>query len=71
MRAEAFADAIEQVALSTKDTNDELGARRLKQLQVFCMANALMEGRQEVAIEDIEKLLKYERYFNTWCEAEI
>lgn len=66
-----FADAIELVALKTKDINDELGARRLKQLQVFCMANALMEGRAEVSIEDIQKLLKYERYFNTTCRAEI
>lgn len=58
---------IRGVAENTKDPFDELGARRLKQLQVFCMANALMEGRQEVAGDDIKKLKQYERYFNYDC----
>jgi hypothetical protein len=66
-----FADIIEEVALRTKDTNDETGARRQKQLQVFCMANALKDGRDEVGMEDIEKLLSYEKYFNWECKATI
>jgi hypothetical protein len=66
-----IADHIERIALKTKDSNDELGARRLKQLQVFAMANALMEERDEVDIEDLAKLFTYDKYFNTNCIAEI
>jgi len=66
-----LANVIENVAVATKDLNDELGARRQKQLQVFCMANALMNGRDEVAKEDVQKLLDYEKYFNYHCSAEI
>ncbi len=66
-----FADAIEQVALKTKDPYDETGVRRQKQLQVFCMANALKNKRKSVDLEDIQKLYKYERYFNYDCTAEL
>ena len=69
--APEFADSIETVALRTKDQNDELGARRLKQLQVFCMANALRDGRDKVIADDVLKLYAYEKYFNLKCKAEI
>ena len=66
-----LADLIEDVALRIKDSKDELGARRLKQLQRFCMGNALMNGRDEVSWEDIALLNDYEKYLNTKCTAEI
>ena len=67
----ALADEIEQVALRTKDPDDETGVRRQKQLQVFCMANALRDGRSEVTWEDILKLKEYEKYFHYDCRAEL
>lgn len=66
-----FANMIEEVALRVKDKRDKVGARRLKQLQRFCMANALKDGRSEVGWEDITKLREYEKYFNTKCKAKI
>ena len=69
--APELADSIEKVAIRTKDSNDELGARRLKQLQVFCMANALRDDRNEVNADDVLKLYAYEKYFNLRCTAEI
>ena len=66
-----LANVIEQVALATRDSNDEIGARRQKQLQTFCMSNALMENRTEVNIEDIKKLRLYQKFFNYDCSADI
>lgn len=66
-----LADEIEKVALATKDSRDELGIRRQKQLQVFCMSNALRDGRDSVEREDVDKLKKYSRYFNYDCSAEL
>jgi hypothetical protein len=69
--ASELADSIEKVAIRTKDSNDELGARRLKQLQVFCMASALRDSRTEVNKDDVLKLWAYEKYFNLGCTAGI
>jgi len=67
----AEADTIEAVALDTKDKNDELGVRRQKQLQVFCMANAIMNGRDIVTSEDTDKMLEYSKFFNYDCKQEL
>lgn len=66
----SFADDIEKVAWEVKDPNDEVGARRQKQLQTFCMANAYMNGRDEVTRSDIKKLQGYKKFFNWDCSAE-
>jgi len=66
-----IADTIEQVALETKDANDTLGARRQKQLQVFCMARALAQGRKRVNDSDIALLQNYKKYFNTECTTKV
>jgi len=65
------ANVIETIAIATKDPNDELGVRRQKQLQVFCMANALMNGRDTVTPEDTDKLMEYTKFFNYKCSEEI
>jgi hypothetical protein len=65
------ADIIEAIAIATKDPNDELGVRRQKQLQVFAMSNALMNGRDTVNSEDTDKLTEYKKYFNYDCKQEI
>lgn len=64
-----YANDIEQVMMRCKDPKDKLGVRRQKQLQVFCMANALMNGRDAVNQDDVDKLVKYGKYFNTDCTA--
>lgn len=66
-----FANLIEPIAIRTKHPTDEVGVRRLRQLQVFCMANALRDGRDSVGWEDILKLQEYEKYFHYDCKAEI
>lgn len=60
-----LADEIEKVALETRDRQDVLGARRQKQLGVFCMANALRDNRIMVNADDVDKLNIYKQYFNT------
>lgn len=65
------ADIIEEVAMRTKDKEDDVGVRRQKQLGVFCMGNALMNGRDTVNSEDTNKLLRYEKYINWDCSAEL
>lgn len=65
------ADVIEAIAVATKDANDELGVRRQKQLQVFCMANALMQGRDTVSAEDTTKMMEYMKFFSYKCSQEI
>lgn len=66
-----LADIIEQVAMETKDSNDVLGGRRQKQLQVFCMARALAQGRDHVNDSDVALLQNYKKYFNTNCSVKI
>jgi len=66
-----MATLIEEVTLRVRDSIDKTAARKLKQLQRFCMASALMNGRNKVDIDDVGKLYKYEKYFNWNCTATI
>lgn len=68
---EDLADEIEQVALRIRNINDPLAARPQKQLQTFCMARALAQGRRSVNSSDIALLYEYEPYFNTNCTGEV
>ena len=65
------ANVIEGIAIATKDPNDELGVRRQKQLHVFCMANALMNGRDTVTPEDTDKIIEYTKFFNYKCSEQL
>ena len=54
---------IKIIALRTKDPHDELGARRLKQLQTLTMGLALTKGRTRVNREDLAELAHLSQFF--------
>ncbi len=62
---------ITKLANSIKDTTDEVGARRQKQLMTFVMGTALKHGRDVVNDEDVDILMGYSRFFNSECETEL
>ena len=66
---EGLGKEIEKIALDVKDANDVLGARRQKQLQVFCMARALAQSRDSVNGTDVALLQEYKEFFGTGCKA--
>lgn len=66
-----LADEIEKIAVAIRDTNDPLAARPQKQLQVFCMARALAQGRKSVNKSDVALLREYQPYFNTKCTGKV
>jgi len=49
---------IKQIAKVTKDPEDELAGRRLKQLQVFSMGLAMLAGRDQVNRDDLIELAR-------------
>ncbi|HEY41519.1 MAG TPA: hypothetical protein G4O18_06630 [Dehalococcoidia bacterium] len=62
---------IKYLALRCKDPEDDLGARRVKQLQLFAMGNALMDGRDITNSADTDKILEYIKFVNYECRVEI
>lgn len=66
-----FEKPITKLANNIKDATDEVGARRQKQLMTFLMGTALKQGRDIVNAEDVEILMKYSKFFNSDCTAEL
>jgi len=57
-----------KLANALKDPSDKTGARRLKQLMTFVMADALKHGRDIVGDEELARLWQYSEYFNPECK---
>lgn len=66
-----FLSAVTNLAYKIKDATDALGARRLKQVMTFLMAIALKNGRDIVKKEDIDKVIEYQKFFNSDCKVEL
>lgn len=62
---------VDRLANDLKDTTDDAGARRMKQLTTFVMGYTLKKGRDIVSDEDIEALLYYAKFFNAKCTVEL
>jgi len=63
-----YEEQVLKLANVLKDPSDKTGARRLKQLMAFVMADALKHGRDIVRDEDLERLWQYSRFFNPQCK---
>ena len=66
-----ISEACIPLAQLLKDENDEYGFRRLKQIQIFLMAHALMKGRTVVEDEDLAAFIDIVDFVSYECRAQI
>lgn len=57
-----IAEQIKKLSAKLKDPEDEMGARKLKQLQTFVMGLAVMAGRDTVTRDDLVELARLSPY---------